>query len=116
MGISMGHHQMGHIHAPMQTTTNQPPGQSGNMPTGPPVNINNPFRNKLNKKSPGKSQQQDFKCEYCQVFLNSQKQLEQHNASPKHITTKNSINKQMGQTVRHNGFFTFEVLDISYSQ
>ena len=109
MGISMGHHQMGQIRAPIQATTNQlPPGlQSGNMPTGPPVNINNPFRNKLSsKKSPGKAQQQDFKCEYCQVFLNSQKQLEQHNASPKHITTKNSINKQMGQSVRHNGFYS----------
>lgn len=93
MGHQMAQQQMQHM------------GAMGQPPIAAGVPSSNPFnnRNKLNKKSPGKQgqQQQDFKCEYCQVFLNSQKQLEQHNSSPKHITTKNSINKQMGQTVRN---------------
>jgi len=35
----------------------------------------------------------EFKCNFCQVTLNGKKQFEQHNMSPKHINTKNSIQK-----------------------
>lgn len=34
-----------------------------------------------------------FTCNFCQVTLNSKKQFDQHNMSPKHINTKNSIQK-----------------------
>ena len=98
MGHQMAKQQMQHMGA-----MGQPPIAAG----VPPNSLFNNRNIKVNKKIPGKQgqQQQDFKCEYCQVFLNSQKQLEQHNSSPKHITTKNSINKQMGSTVRNVVFF-----------
>ena len=82
--------------------------QMGQIPqvTGPPpstITGVNPFSKLGRKKPAAKTANHEFKCEYCQVFLNSQKQLEQHNSSPKHITTKNSINKQMGQSSRNRG-------------
>ena len=54
---------------------------------------------KSNSKRNSGNQGRDFKCEFCQVFLNSQKQLDQHNSSPKHIMTKNSVSKLLNPPV-----------------
>ena len=98
----------GNFGAPMGHQTAALGQQMGQIPqaTGPPpstITGVNPFSKLGRKKPAAKTANHEFKCEYCQVFLNSQKQLEQHNSSPKHITTKNSINKQMGQNSRNRG-------------
>ena len=56
------------------------------------------LKNSNSKRNSG-NQGRDFKCEFCQVFLNSQKQLDQHNSSPKHIMTKNSVSKLLNPPV-----------------
>ena len=40
--------------------------------------------------------QNKFSCSVCQVTMNSQKQYENHMLSPRHINTKNSLEKVGG--------------------
>lgn len=70
--------------------------QAGAMNRLPHPNQN---RNSNFKKNQNHNQNREFKCEFCQVFLNSQKQLDQHNSSPKHIMTKNSVSKLLNPPV-----------------
>lgn len=67
--------------------------QSGNVPQiAQQPQTRSPYKKGGIQKQ---GQKQEFKCEFCQVYLNSQKQLDQHNGSPKHIMTKNSVSKLM---------------------
>ena len=86
-------HKFGQGPPSRPTVQSQPIRYSQPSPTIPvkfqPQNRVNPER------TPSKV---DFKCEFCQVTLNSLRQLDEHNLSPKHINTKYSIQKLVSTT------------------
>lgn len=89
-GIQQAMHQSGNIQQSLAQQT--------------PQSRSSPYKKGGNQKQ---GQKQEFKCEFCQVYLNSQKQLDQHNGSPKHIMTKNSVSKLMNpQGQQQQGYGT----------
>ena len=90
IGPGVGHiqgvgHFQAHKQAQIQSTLQAQPVRYNQ----PPPPSNPPMKFVANNGSKAAT----FTCNFCQVTLNSKKQFDQHNMSPKHINTKNSIQK-----------------------